>query len=187
MATVGPNAGGTFASDGSIGAVVITNPSNAQASDNSYATSVLLLGQISNYLKATNFGFTIPSTAQITGITVNVERSSTTLNGTHDDSIKLTYNGSLVGSDKASATEWPTSDAVATYGSSIDMWGTTWSASQINDSTFGVEISAIADLAGTAQVDFVSITVDYIGANRPMNTKKYIRVANGFGRSEEAS
>jgi hypothetical protein len=187
MGTFGPLSAMTFATDSALGAIAWTNASNAQISDNSYATSVLLLGQITNYLKATNFGFSIPLDATITGITAGVERSSNTLNATHDNSVKLTVSGATTGNDKASANLWPTSDATATYGSSSDLWGATWTPTQINDSTFGVEVSAIADLAGTAQIDYVSITVDYTGSNRGGNMIRQVKTGNGMSVSEGAN
>lgn len=187
MGTYGPLAGGTFATDSALGAIAWTTASNAGISDNAYATSVLLLGQITNYLKTTNFGFAIPADATIAGITIGVERSTTVLNATHDNSIKLTSAGSVVGNDKASATLWPTSDAVASYGSSADLWGTTWTPNQINGSTFGVEISAIADSGGTAQIDYISITVDYIGSNRYGNMIRQIKSGDGMSVSEGAN
>lgn len=170
------NTGGTFISDSTLGVVAITNPSNAQLSDNSYATSVLLITQISNYLKATNFNFNIPSDATINGITVSVERSSNTLNGTHDSSVKLVKGGVISGNDKASGSTWPTSDAVATYGSATDLWGLTLTPSDVNDSTFGFVIAPVADLASTAQIDQITIQVDYSGSNRA----KTVYIKQGF-------
>lgn len=187
MSTTGPLAGATYASDSVLGAVAWTTGSNAAISDNSYATSALLLGQITNYLKVTGFGFTIPPDATITGITVNIERSTTVLNATHDNSLKLCSAGAVVGNDKASANLWPTADATATYGAVTDSWGFSWTPALINDSAFGVELSAVADIAGTAQVDYISITVDWTGSNRSGNTKKYLKVGNGMSRAEEAS
>lgn len=181
------NIGNTFANDATLGVVSITNASNAQLSDNSYATAVLLLSQISNYLKVTNFNFSIPTDATITGITASIERSSNTLNGTHDSSIKLVKGGSITGNDKASASQWPTSDAVVTYGSSTDLWGVTLTPTDINLSTFGIVISAVADLASTAQIDQVTITVDYLGSNRPASTTPRVQVGAGMSRNEVAS
>lgn len=187
MGTYGPLPGGTFASDSSIGAVAITNPGNALVSDNSYATSILLTGQISNYLKVTNFGFKIPSDATIKGITVSIERSSNTLNGTHDNSVKLVKGGTATGNDKASGTLWPTSDGTVTYGSSTDLWGLTLTSNDVNASNFGVVIAAIADLASTARVDYVSITVYYTGSNRGGNYGRYIKVGSGMSRNDGAN
>lgn len=162
MANLGPLPAATFATDAALGAIAWTGAGNAAASDNSYATSILLLGQITNYLKATGFGFSIPQGATIMGITVNIERSTTVLNATHDNSIRLVKGGVIAGDEKAVAGLWPTSDAVATYGSASDLWGQTWTPNDINSANFGVVLSAIADIAGTAQIDFVSIVVTYL-------------------------
>lgn len=187
MGTLGPNSGGTFASDSTLGVVAITNPSNAQISDNSYATSVLLITQISNYLKVTNFNFFIPLDATITGVTVSVERSSNTLNGTQDSSVRLVKGGAISGNDKASGSLWPTSDAVATYGSATDLWGLTLTPTDINSSGFGVVINASAALASTAQIDYVSITIDYTGSNRYGNQGAHFTVGSGMSRNEVAA
>jgi hypothetical protein len=187
MGTLGPNSGGTFATDSLLGVVDWTGASNASISDGSYATSGLLLGQISRYLKVTNFGFTIPLDATITGVTVNVERSTTTLNATHDNSVRLVKNGDVSGDNKATVTQWPTSDAITSYGSSTDLWGLSLTPADINSSDFGVVISAVADLLGTAQIDHVTITIDYVGSNRGGNYGRYVKVGDGYGRNERAS
>ena len=185
MGTLGPNIGGTFVSDATLGVVAITNPNNAQLSDNTYATSVLLITQLSNYLKATNFNFNIPLDAVITGITVSIEKSGNTPNATVDNSVKLVKGGSISGNDKASGTLWGTSDTVATYGSASDLWGLTLTPADINDPTFGVAISASATLAGTAQIDQIMITVGYTGSNRFGNAAGHeIKVGDGMSRGE---
>ena len=180
------NFGKTFASDSTLGVVAITNPSNAQTSDNSYATSVLLITQVSNYLKVTDFSFSIPLDATIAGVTVNIERSSNTINGTVDSSVRLVKGDIISGNDKASGALWPTADAVATYGSSTDLWGLTLTPTDINLSTFGFVINASASLASTAQIDYVSVTIDYIGSNRSGNTLMNFKVGGVMSRSEGA-
>lgn len=180
-------AGGTFATDSALGAVDWTSAGNAALSDDSRSTSILLLGQLSRYLKVTNFNFNIPLDATITGVTVSIERSTDTLNATHDNSVKLVKSGVISGNEKAVANLWPTSDATATYGSATDLWGLTFTPTIINASDFGVVVSAIADLAGTAQIDYISIAVDYIGSNRPGNDIRHISVGNGMSRNDLAS
>lgn len=187
MSSQGPNAGGTFATDSALGSIDWTTADNAVASDNSYATSILLLGQLTRYLKATNFGFAIPLDATINGITVSIERSTTVLNATHDNSVRLVKGGAINGDDKASANLWPTSDAAASYGSATDLWGLTLAPADINASDFGIVISAIADLGGTAQIDFLSITVTWTGSNRSGNDIRHIRVGDGMSRNDLAS
>lgn len=180
MGTLGPNTGVTFASDATLGVVAITNPSNAALSDNAYATSVLLATQVSNYLKCTNFGFTIPLDATIVGVTVNIERSSTIVATTNDNSVKLVKGGVISGSDKAVGTAWGTADSVAVYGSASDLWGLALTPADINSSTFGVVISAVTTLAATAQVDMVSITIEYVGSNESGSIGSMIKSGNGM-------
>ena len=181
------NTGTVFASDATVGVVAITNPANAQLSDNSYATSVLALSQLSNYLKITGFLFAIPLDATITGITVSVERSSSLSNATTDNSVKLVKDGVISGTEKATGTLWPTTDAVATYGSSSDLWGQAWAPVDINSSTFGVVISASATLAATANIDQVTITIDYTGSNRGGNMGSFIKSSSGVSTSGTAN
>ena len=184
MGTLGSNNGTTFVDDSTIGTITVTNPSNVASSDNVYATMVLLITQVSHYLKCTNFNFTIPLDATVTGITVAIEHSSTVLNATTDSSIKIVKTGVISGNEKATGTLWPTSDAVATYGSASDLWGLAWTPADINASTFGVAIAASATLAGTGQVDYVSITVDYTGSNKAGNLLRQVKVGDGMGRSD---
>lgn len=184
MGTFGPNSGTTFVDDSTVGTITVTNPSNAALSDNSYATLVLLISQVSHYLKCTGFNFAIPLDATITGVTVAVERSGNTLNATVDSSVKLVKGGTISGTENASATLWPTTDTVANYGSSTNLWGLTLAPTDINLSTFGVAIAASATLAGTGNIDYVSITVDYTGSNKSGNLLRQITVGNGMSRSD---
>lgn len=57
------------------GTVAWNNPANAVSSNGSYATASVD-ATATNYLHCTNYGFTIPAGATINGITVNVERRS---------------------------------------------------------------------------------------------------------------
>lgn len=177
MASQGPNSGGTFANETSIGTQAWTSPSNAASSNNSYVTATSSgTGEwLTNYIKATNFGFSIPGGATIDGIIVEVERKALTNNGTQfivDNSVKLVKGGTISGSEKAdTSTKWLTSDTYKTYGSSTDLWGLTWTDSDINSSTFGVVFSADIEkqfkFHETASVDHVRITVHYTTGGGP--------------------
>jgi len=183
MGILGPNSGGTFVSDSSIGSIAISNPANAIMSDNSYATSVLLLGQITNYLKATNFNFSIPNDATIDGVLVEIERSTTVLTSISDNSIKLVKSNIISGNDLSSGAIWPTSDAYTSFGSSTNTWGISLTPNDINDSGFGVVISASASIAAIAQIDHIRITIYYTGSNQaPMGN--FIKVGDGLSKSD---
>ena len=149
-----------------------SNPGNITASDNSYATAQKSGGMSGGvqYLKASNFGFSIDSGATIDGIEVLIERKDA--GGSFADTEIKILNGdgsAGVGSTNRSAgAAWPTSDTTATFGSSSDSWGETWTPAKINSSNFGVQIRCDASpsfgVTDTASVDHVQITVHYTAA-----------------------
>ena len=76
--------------------------------------------------------------------------------------VSLLKTSGLVGSNKAAAsTEWPLANTVATYGANNDLWGTTWTPAEINDSSFGVALSANSTNNRLAYVDYMQIAVTY--------------------------
>lgn len=76
-----------------------------------------------------------------------------------DNSVRIKKAAGFVGNDKAAAgVEWPTADAYATYGGAGDLWGTTWTVGDINNTGFGGAISTIIQ-NGTATVDHMRISV----------------------------
>jgi hypothetical protein len=161
----GPNDGSSATNVG--GGAAWTNPLDAIGSDDMPA-EVAPGGSPSAYLQVTGF-FTpldIPSAASIIGITVAIERSATANNLTmfvKDSSVKIVKGNVIGGTEHAdTVTHWPTADTIATYGSSSDLWGQTWTASDVTSSTFGVAISVIDSTGLTAGgVDNIQITVDY--------------------------
>ncbi|TSC61926.1 MAG: hypothetical protein G01um1014106_684, partial [Parcubacteria group bacterium Gr01-1014_106] len=154
-----------------IGSGTWSNPSNAASSNDARATASGAGG--SQYLKATNFSFSIPSGATITGIVVQVERvRSVDITNMEDNSIRLVQDGTIAGNNKATSTVWPFDpESTAAYGSSSDLWGLSWTASQINSADFGVVISVKRTdgcespcTEGGAGIDHVTITVSYTPA-----------------------
>ena len=171
--TVSQVEGNSFVNDNSSGAVNFTNPSNAKTADGNKASASVLLSLFgsssTHYLKATNFGFTVPLIADICGITVEVrKRGIGILVGViTDQTVKLIVGGTITGQNKASGSNWSGSDTYTTYGSSNDLWSTTpiLTPAAVNNSNFGVAFSAsFSTLAGvflTAEIDQIRVTVDY--------------------------
>lgn len=168
MASSGPRSPGTLGNENIPTGLDWGDPSNAGASDDSYATRGLgMSGGFSNYLKATNYGFAIPAGSTINGIEVFVERKGSQADTVKDYRVRAVKGGATGSTDKASATYWPTSDGSATYGGAADLWGETWTADDINDAGFGAALAAVNDDAiaeRTASVDHISITVHYTPA-----------------------
>jgi hypothetical protein len=169
-ASLGPNDAGT-AADVSRGAGYIawTSPGYITAGDTNYATISLDKNEVSNYLRGTGYGFTIPATATIDGITVVINRYKKD-NGFSiaDEDVYLLKGLSPVGMDNAkTGTDWPAvTPATATYGGASDKWGENWSPSDINSTNFGVVLSVArsgtgANAAQPSYVDYIQITVAY--------------------------
>ncbi len=103
------------------------------------------------------------------------EQPSTTFNGTSnrrvlialslrralvvDNLVRLQKTGVSTGSNYAQTTTyWPLNDTYVSYGGPTDMWGTSWSYTDVNHINFGVTF--IAQIYnGIAEVDHVRITI----------------------------
>ncbi|MGL2967295.1 T9SS type A sorting domain-containing protein [Flavobacterium sp. XGLA_31] len=159
-ATTATNLSGT-------GTVAWTNSGNIIAADGVSATAVFSGSSNSNYLQGTNYGFSIPTGVVVDGIEVIINRKTSAINGgriTKDNVVSIVKNGFIIGNNKATTTAWPTTLATATYGSSTDKWGTTWTAADINAGNFGVAVSVNANNSLTASVDYIQIKVYYTPA-----------------------
>ncbi|HYG52040.1 MAG TPA: T9SS type A sorting domain-containing protein, partial [Flavobacteriales bacterium] len=75
-----------------------------------------------------------------------------------DNEVKIIKGGSITGSNMAATPAWSTTEAYTTYGGSTSLWGTTWTANDINAVNFGVAL-AVRVQNGTARVDHTRITV----------------------------
>ncbi len=163
-----------------VGSADWANPGFIIADDTSYA-SATLTGSIlsSGYLEGTDYGFAIPIDAAINGIVVTIGRHESGTRPDYldvrDSTVKLMKAGVLTGNNKAAAgTEWPTTAATpAVYGTSADLWGTTWTPADINNNNFGVALSVISGVNRIAYVDYMRISVTYtvtmVGSNTTVN------------------
>ncbi len=187
MADTGATSPGTMASVSQGGNSPWSNPDNAKVSDGSYATNTISAGGQDTYLlKATNFGFSIPSGATIDGIKVEIERWMNQIGGPRtcaDQEVKINKADDSQGTEnKAVGGNWATSDpnTYVTYGGAADLWTETWTATDINDVDFGVGLTAIDTGGfnnGDASVDHIRITVYYTEA-AGLNPK--VKVSGAF-------
>jgi hypothetical protein len=153
---------GTGANDASFGTGAWTTPTNITASDNARATQSLAAGATTQYLKATNFGFTIPAGATIDGIVVEVEELGGA--GLVEARARIVKADATIGTtDKSTGAALPSSDTYRSYGGAADLWSETWTPTSINDPDFGFVFAATneAGAARTVSVDHVRITVHY--------------------------
>lgn len=165
MTSAGPNSAGAGVNV-AVGANCTWGaPANATTSNNSYSTCVLPADGLTNGLKLTNFGFSIPAGATIWGIEVTVEaKASGATIQNHGASIVKGGSTDYSNSTHTGGTNLITSDANYTYGSSGDLWANSWTVADINSSGFGVELyfKETSEFSSrTVSVDAVSITVYY--------------------------
>lgn len=165
MASAGPNFCGTGANSNDGGTTAWSTPTNIQGDTTTTAATCNIAANpgTSQLLRASNFGFSVPSGATITGVTVEIERSAVNANRHFDDTVKLLKAGSEVGSNQSTGVAIPTTKAFATYGSSSSLWGTTLTDSEVNNSGFGVsfKINRNSSQTTTTSVFRVRITVEY--------------------------
>lgn len=147
------NPGNITANDGSVATVTVSNPGAG------FGTSS------PGFLSATNFGFAIPSTNSITGVQVEAKVQATASTGTSLIA-ELLINGSTIGLTRTVG-PLPTSSSFVSFGGTSDLWGnSSLVPNTVNDSTFGVGLSAtLTDVNGsvTYSIDFVRITVFGLG------------------------
>lgn len=143
-----------------------TNTVNATACDSVFATRFITAGNTSPSLNITGFGFAIPAGASIKGIAAKITHEDFTgAGGLTDNNVQLLKAGVATGNNEAGGS-W--NDFVApetfSYGGTSDLWGTTWTQSDINNSNFGITINVKnTNISGaaTAAVDCATITVTY--------------------------
>ena len=156
----------TCANVAGIGTQTWTNPTRGTAQDGSYATASVNDGQTTNYLQCTGYGFAIPAGAVINGITVTVWRFASATGCCTDAAMRMVKAGTIQAFDNSTATNYPTANIAEAHGGATDLWGTTWTAADINDPNFGAAFAAqkivTAGGARTVSVDYIQITIDYI-------------------------
>ena len=163
-----------MADDSAVGAQAWTTVDNAKTQSDTYAQVVAFSSLQTHYLKATNFGFTIPAGATINGITVEIERlgGGGGLDNVQDNAVKLVNGaGTVVGDNKAVVGDWNEGgdvDSYQTYGGAADDWNASLDDTDINDADFGVVITGDITYSGgppgVAQIDHIRITVEYTEA-----------------------
>ncbi len=117
----------------------------------------------------TNFGISVPGSATICGIQVDVYGFASgliSLLGTvSDHSVKIIKGGVIGGAEMASGAEWSGSYGATSYGGNGSLWGQTWTPADVIATNFGVAISvdfnALVGVSLTANIDYIQTTVFY--------------------------
>jgi len=146
-----------------------TNPTRAYYSDNSRATSNVAAQP---ELRITGFDFSsLADGVPIVGITVKVEgyhSSSTSTNRQYQ--VGMTKDGSTLAGTRKTDTFLQNSESVRTLGGIADLWGTTWTTSDIKGTGFGILLrDANTTASGTFYIDSVTVSVEYTDNIKPVD------------------
>lgn len=185
MASDGPNSPGTSANVDRDGMQAWDTPSNAEAEDDTYVHIDVTASCYTDWLRVTNFGFSIPVGATIDGILVEINHYC---NGFIDEhSCRLVLDGVIQGDEKMTAENGiPVEDldTYESYGASDDDWNASLNYEDINDSNFGVQVSynnSHGVQSKDVWVDHIRMTVYYTeaGGSEVYSSKG---IARGIGR-----
>ncbi|MGC1631939.1 MAG: LamG-like jellyroll fold domain-containing protein, partial [Gelidibacter sp.] len=138
-----------------------SNPEGITPS-NTGSASVNLKDRKSHILKGSNYEFAIPTGATIEGIQIDILRAASS-NGAHtikDEIVSLVKQGSSLNFDIELFDEhWGNEAKTKTYGGSNELWGTTWTAEDINDLKFGAVYAVSSEKNLSAIIYNMKITV----------------------------
>lgn len=147
------------------GNVAWTNLNDAMLSDDKWASTATPLdaGKTTNQLKASAFGFSLPANAKVLGVVVSIERSASgSATALKDQDVRVLVKGLPLATNGAKTAAWPTTDAVAEYGSPSELWGASAiSKTDVEAADFGVLLTVTASAAATPRVDAISMTVHF--------------------------
>jgi hypothetical protein len=172
MTTVGPNIAGTGGAGTKTSSTFTwAGTTNITADDGVFATVTTdtTTGHFTQWLIASNFGFSLPAGAVIDGVTVQVKAKALNASRANVNEIRLgTISGTTFTSQTASqdnAIALPTTISTRTFGGSTDDWGYTGGLTStiLNASNFcvaySIEVQGAA--ATTVSVDMIQVTIDY--------------------------
>jgi hypothetical protein len=141
------------------------NPNRVEISDDLYAHVKMDAGETSKYLEVKDFGFVIPAGSAILGISAVVECQQEVGAFYKAASVRLMKGGVITGNDKAGSMIIPEGiDQSNILGGPVDLWGDTWTDTDIMDPDFGMVVS-VTRTAGPpnldAYIDYIQIVIYY--------------------------
>lgn len=154
---------GTGADDGGGGASW-SNPGRITADDGSFTESVMTgVVTTSNILRASNFGFSIPSGATITGVTANINAHQSAGSDTSYLHLVHLYDGTNENPDSSTPTLVVSNPTQMYYFSSFVSSGFTLTPAVVNTTDFGIRLSSYISgaLGATAAVDYIELQITY--------------------------
>lgn len=165
--TVGPNAPAALFNDAGSGTLWV-NPSNASSTNASFATyTTSTAGSMNSSLASNQYGFSIPGTATLNGISFAVLEKESVAGNYNDTGPTFCGNVSSICTARGngSASTITTTLSTVTYGGPTDTWGGI-TVADVNDaaSTLYLYADKVGGTSAVLSVDSITMTVYYTPA-----------------------
>lgn len=145
---------------------------------NATVTVYYLTPEYTTDLTSSTYGFALPNNAVVQGIAVTVTRYTDRPGYTWDANCQIIKGGAIVGPSRSTGAGVPGSWGAITFGGSTDLWGQTWTYSDINAAGFGACYQALS--YSKTYVSSIAITVYWTtGAAVTVNSQTVVP-AGGF-------
>ena len=161
--SAGPNYTGTGENFPDGGTTAWSSPANIQGDTPTTAATVSPgASGTSQMLRASNFGFAIPTGSTVVGVTAEIEREAADNNRHSELSVRLLVGGTETGANKSDGSNIPKAKGIKSYGGANDLWSASLTPANINASDFGLafKIQRTGN-ATTTSVYRIRLTIHY--------------------------
>ena len=139
-----------------------TNISNIQGDGGAYANCAMPGSGYSDWIIGYQFVLNVPAGATITGLSVQVERGSSTGSAYNAQFQLLNLSSGDIGNYRIDGSNWTTLTEIKTYGGESSLWGAVLTPTMVNTPNFGIKMSVSCGATpDTADLNYFKMKVHY--------------------------
>lgn len=155
-----------------------TSPTNAYASDGSYAvdsnsgsnTGTSCTGTDKDKHRYYNYGFSIPTGATINGIEIALTGRADSSSNSPTFCVQLSWDGGTTWTTAKSTATLSTTNTTYTLGGAADTWGRAWSDTNFSNANFRVRIINVSSSTSRDfSLDWIGAKIHYNGISTALN------------------
>lgn len=139
-----------------------TNTTNITEDGGNYASTSMGGSGYSDFIRGYQFVLNVPSTATIVGLSVEVERGSSTGSAYNAQFQLEDISSGDIGNYRIDGSNWSTFTEYKTYGGESDMWGAALTPTMVNTPNFGIKMAVSCGATpDDADLNYFKIKVHY--------------------------
>lgn len=155
-----------------------SNPTRAYSDNNSFAVDTNsgngagtnCTGSDKDKHRFYNYGFSLPTGANINGIEVRLDAKVDSVAGGPSMCVQLSWNGGTTWTAAKQTTNLTTGEVSYTLGGASDNWGRTWSDTELSNTNFRLRVIDVAtDITRDFSLDWAGVKVYYSTAGSTIN------------------